>query len=311
MTKKNMLGNALLLITAIVWGASFVAQAVGGALGTFSFNGLRSIIGAAGIGVVVLVQRLITKKKTLNDKTLFLGGISCGLVVFAASSLQQYGLNLGVSSGKCGFITALYIVIVPIIYKAMKKKVSPMIWVSVACGAVGLYMLCMDSSFDMTDPIRSIINSFSFGLGELAVLMAAVLFAIHIIIIDAFAPKVDCVKMSGLQFLVVGVLSLPIILLVEQPSFDAITLQTGPLLYAGLMSCGVGYTLQMVGQSMTKPTVASLLMSLESVFAVIFGVILLSERHTLFEYIGCVLVFGAVIVAQLPQKSDAKEAEKQ
>ncbi len=304
MTKKNMLGNMLLLIAAVVWGASFVAQSVGGRLGTFSFNGIRSFIGALGIGAVVLALRIITKKKTPNDKSLLIGGISCGLVLFVASSLQQLGMNLGVSSGRCGFITALYIIIVPIIYKAMKKKVSSMIWVSVAFGVLGLYMLCMDSGFDMSNPLNSIITSFSFGAGEMAVLAAAMLFAVHIIVIDHFAPKVDCVKMSGLQFLIVGLLSLPVILFVERPTFDNIQLQTAPLLYAGLMSCGVGYTLQMVGQSMTKPTVASLLMSLESVFAVICGVILLREQHTLFEYIGCVLVFGAVVVAQLPQKDD-------
>ncbi len=308
MTKKNMLGNIILLITAIVWGASFVAQSVGGSLGTFSFNGIRSIIGSAGIGIVVLLLRVITRKKTKNDKNLFIGGLACGTVLFMASTLQQLGMNLGVSSGKCGFITALYIIIVPIIYKAMKKSVSPMIWVSVAFGVLGLYMLCMDSSFDMSNPIKSIITSFSFGAGEAAVFLAAVLFAVHIIVIDCFAPKVDCVKMSGLQFLVVGVLSLPMILFAEQPSFENIQLQLVPLLYAGVMSCGVGYTLQMVGQSMTNPTVASLLMSLESVFAVICGVIILHEQHTLFEYIGCVLVFGAVVVAQLPQK-DNKTAE--
>ncbi len=302
MTKKNMLGNLLLLIASIVWGASFVAQAVGGSLGTFSFNGLRSFIGAGAIGVVVLVLRIFKKRKTENSRELFLGGLSCGAVLFAASSLQQLGLNLGVSSGKCGFITALYIIIVPIIYKAMKKKVSPIIWVSVVLGAIGLYMLCMDNSFDMANPLNSIVSSFSFGLGELAVLMAAALFAVHIIIIEHFAPKVDCIKMSGLQFLVVGVVSLPFIVIAEQPSADNIRLQLIPLLYAGVMSGGVGYTLQMVGQSMTKATVGSLIMSLESVFAVICGVVFLSEKHTVLEYIGCVLVFSAVIAAQLPQK---------
>ncbi len=310
MTKKSMLGNILLLITAIVWGASFVAQSVGGTLGTFSFNGLRAIIGSLGIGIVVAVLELVTKKKTPNDKTLLLGGLSCGLVLFVASSLQQLGMNLGVSSGKSGFITALYIIIVPIIYKAMKKNVSSMIWVSVAFGVLGLYMLCMDSSFNMSNPLKSIVTSFSFGAGEMAVLGAAVLFAVHIIVIDHFAPKVDCVKMSCLQFLVVGVLSLPMILFVEKPSLDNIQLQMIPLLYAGVMSCGVGYTLQMVGQSMTNPTVASLLMSLESVFAVVCGVIILNEQHTLFEYIGCVLVFGAVIVAQLPQKNAVKAEDE-
>ena len=311
MTKKNLLGNFLLLLTALVWGSSFVAQSVGGALGTFSFNGLRSFVGSAALFVLVLVLQAVTKKKTPNDKTLLVGGVSCGVILFAASTLQQLGMNLGVSSGKCGFITALYIVIVPLIYLMMKKKVAPMIWVSVVLGILGLYMLCLggDAQFDISNPVQSIISSLSFGLGELAVLMCAVVFAVHIVVIDHFAPKVDCVKMSCIQFFVVGFLSLPMILTVEQPSLEDIKMQAFPLLYAGIMSCGVGYTLQMVGQKMTKPTVASLLMSLESVFAVISGMLILHETHTVFEYIGCAIVFGAVVIAQLPTKKKDEKSD--
>ena len=304
MTKKNLLGNLILLLTAIIWGSSFVAQSVGGSLGTFSFNGLRSFIGSAGLLLLIGALRLITGKKTKNDKALVMGGVICGCVLFVSSTLQQLGMNLGVSSGKSGFITALYIVIVPIIYIAMKKKVSGMIWISVALAVVGLYMLCLggDASFDTSDPLGSVIGSLSFGAGELATLMCAAVFAVHIVVIDHFAPKVDCVKMSCSQFFVVGVLSLPMILFVEQPTFENITLQLGPLFYAGIMSCGVAYTLQMIGQKMTQPTVASLLMSLECVFAVISGMLILSETHTVYEYIGCVLVFGAVVIAQIPTK---------
>lgn len=315
MAKKKMLGNFILLITAVVWGSSFVAQTVGGVLGTFSFNGVRSFIGSAALFVLIIALRLITGKKTKNDKTLLVGGISCGFVLFFASTCQQLGMNLGVSSGKSGFITALYIVMVPILYVFMKKPVGRMIWVSVALATLGLYMLCIggDASFDIKDPVGSIVNSLSFGGGELATLMCAIIYAVHIIVIDHFAPKVDCVKMSCIQFLVVGILSLPMIFFVEQPSLENIGAQTVPLLYAGLMSCGVGYTLQMIGQKMTTPTVASLLMSLESVFAVIAGMLILSERHSVFEYIGCVLVFGAVVIAQLPSKkgdaSDIKDAK--
>lgn len=313
MLKKNMLGNALLLLTAIVWGSSFVAQTVGGVLGTFSFNGIRSLIGSAGLFVLVIALRFITGKKTKNDKTLFTGGIICGCVLFVASTFQQLGMNLGVSSGNSGFITALYIVIVPIIYVAMKKPVGKIIWVSVALAVLGLYMLCLggDAKLDMSDPIKSIFGAFEFGMGELATLICAAVYAVHIIVIDRFAPKVDCVKMSCIQFAVVFVLSLPMILFFEKPSIADVGRQSFPLLYAGVMSCGVGYTLQMVGQKMTNPTVASLIMSLESVFAVIAGMIVLSETHTVFEYIGCVLVFGAVIIAQLPSKKDvSSDAEE-
>ena len=303
-----MIGNFILLLTAVVWGSSFVAQTVGGSLGTFSFNGLRSFVGSAALLVLIIALRLITGKKTKNDKTLFVGGISCGCVLFLASTCQQLGMNLGVSSGKSGFITALYIVMVPILYVFMKKPVGRMIWVSVVLATLGLYMLCLggDASFDMNDPVRSILASLSFGGGEFATLMCAVVFAVHIIVIDRFAPKVDCVKMSCIQFFVVGVLSLPMILFSEQPTLADIRLHITPLLYAGIMSCGVAYTLQMIGQKMTTPTVASLIMSLESVFAVISGMLILSETHTAFEYIGCVLVFGAVVIAQLPSPKSRK-----
>ncbi len=310
MSKKNLLGNSLLLLTAIVWGSSFVAQTVGGSIGTFSFNGLRSFIGSAALLVLIIALRLITKKKTKTDKTLLVGGLCCGCVLFVASTCQQLGMNLGVSSGKSGFITALYIVIVPIIYVLMKRQVSPAVWGSVALAVIGLYLLCVgnDAGFDIKDPIGSILRSFSFGAGEAATLVCAVVYAVHIIVIDRFAPKVDCVKMSCIQFFVVGVLSLPMILLSERPTISDIGAQTFPLLYAGLMSCGIGYTLQMIGQKMTKPTVASLLMSLESVFAVIAGVVVLSEEHSVYEYIGCALVFGAVIIAQIPFASKDRES---
>ena len=154
MSRKNLLGNALLLLTAVIWGSSFVAQTVGGSLGTFSFNGIRSFVGSAALLVLIIALRLITGKKTKNDKALFIGGISCGCVLFIASTCQQLGMNLGVSSGKSGFITALYIVMVPILYIILKKPVSRMIWVSVALAVVGLYMLCLggDASFDAADP---------------------------------------------------------------------------------------------------------------------------------------------------------------
>lgn len=308
MIKKNMLGNFLLMLTAIVWGSSFVAQSVGGVIGTFSFNGLRSFVGSFALMVLIVAMRLITKKKTPNSKKLFVGGVCCGAVLFVSSTLQQLGMNLGVSSGKAGFMTALYIVMVPIIHIFMRKKVNASIWISVAVAVVGLYMLCLgtDASFDMTDPIGSLVSSFSFGAGELALLLCAVGYAGHIVVIDHFAPHVDCVKMSCIQFFVVFVLSLPMILFVEQPNVCDVAMQWLPLAYSGIMSCGVAYTLQMIGQRMTQPTVASLIMSLESVFAVIAGVIVLSEQHTVFEYIGCVLVLGAVIVAQLPSEKNAQ-----
>ena len=260
MTKKNLLGNAILLLTAVIWGSSFVAQTVGGVLGTFSFNGIRSLIGSTGLFILIIALRLITKKKTENNKDLFVGGVCCGLVLFVASTLQQLGMNLGVSSGNSGFITALYIVIVPIIYIALKKPVGGMIWVSVALAVMGLYMLCLggDMKFDVNDPVGSIFSAFSFGMGELATLLCAVVYAVHIIIIDRFAPKVDCVKMSCIQFFTVGMVGTVLSLIFDRGvTLMAVVENTLPILFLGIGSSGIAYTLQILGQKGAHPAVAS------------------------------------------------------
>lgn len=307
MTKKSMLGNFLLILTALIWGSAFVAQSVGGALGTFSFNGIRSFIGSAALLVVIVAMKIMKKETLKADRNLLLGGVLCGVVLFFASTLQQYGLNQGVSSGKAGFITTLYIIFVPVVYFFMKKGVSPRIWISVTLALVGLYLLCLGGEGDAEGNfIKVLMSSFRFGMGEAAILLGAVVFSAHIIIIDYYAPKVDCVKMSAIQFFVVGLMSLPFMIFMEKPTFAAISFQMTPLLYAGVMSCSVAYTLQMIGQKITKPTVASLLLSLESVFAVMSGALILGERHSAVEYIGCFIVFAGVIIAQLPEKDKNK-----
>lgn len=262
---KNSL---ILLLTATIWGIAFVAQSEGGdAVGAFTFNSTRSLIGSLVLIPVIFLLNKITPKDNKNEsgvssgnissgnifsrnRTLILGGISCGICFFLASNFQQLGIQY-TSVGKAGFITACYIVIVPILGLFMKKKCSPFIWAAVAMALVGLYLLC-------------ITDGFSIGKGDILVLICAFLFSLHILIIDYFSPKVDGVKMSCIQFFVCGVLSAVPALIFEHPQLSAFQGAWGAILYAGVMSCGVAYTLQIVGQKNMDPTVASLILSLES-----------------------------------------------
>lgn len=297
MKKGQMRNSLLLLLTATIWGVAFVAQSVGmDYVGPFTFNSVRSIIGGLVlIPCIFILNKVNGKEEKTPDKDpkqerkdLLLGGILCGIFLCAASNFQQIGI-MYTSVGKAGFITACYIVLVPILGMFFGKKTRLTIWVSVALAVAGLYLLCMTESFNV-------------GKGDLFVLCCAFLFACHILVIDHFAPKVDGVKMSCIQFLVCGILSAVPMFLLEHPTLSGLFQAWMPILYAGVMSCGVAYTLQIIGQKNMNPTVASLILSLESCISVLAGWLLLHQKLSVRELLGCVVMFAAILIAQLPEK---------
>ena len=296
---KKMKSNILLLLTAFIWGSAFVAQKSGmDYIEPFTYNGIRTFIGGLVLIPVILFftkknnRQNGTEEKVFDfekDKIAIIGGICCGLALFVASSLQQFGVSY-TTAGKAGFITTLYVVFVPILSLLLRKKVRPIMWVCVALGAVGLYLLCMTDA------------SFSLQFGDMLVLLCAVAFAVHILVIDHFSPKADGVKISCVQFLVSGVLGIICMFIFETPDIGNILACWLPILYAGVLSCGVAYTLQVVAQADADPTAASLILCLESVFAVISGAILLHESMSPRELMGCAVIFAAVIISNLPEK---------
>lgn len=289
---KNSL---ILLLTAAIWGVAFVAQSVGmDYVGGFTFNAVRSLIGSVVLLPLIWFLNRSKSRKAEKEqeagsrRDLICGGLACGILLCLASNFQQFGIKY-TTVGKAGFITACYIVLVPILGLFLKKKCSPFIWLAVAMSVAGLYLLC-------------ITDGFSIGKGDILVLICAVLFAVHILVIDYYSPKVDGVKMSCIQFLVCGILSGIPALIFENPSMAAILTAWQPVLYAGVMSCGVAYTLQIIGQKNMNPTVASLILSLESCISVLAGWVLLGQHLSAREITGCVIMFAAIILAQLPQK---------
>ena len=290
---KKMQSNILLLLTAIIWGSAFVAQKSGmDYVEPFTFNGIRTFIGGLVLIPVIFFmekknppEEISREEKTKKNKELLIGGICCGLALFAASSLQQFGVSY-TTAGKAGFITTLYVVFVPIISVLLRKKVRPIMWLCVAMGAVGLYLLCMtDASFRLT-------------FGDTLVLLCAVAFAVHILTVDHFSPKMDGIKLSCIQFLTVGIVSMVCMFIFEHPDIHAILDCAVPLLYAGVLSCGLGFTFQVVAQKHAEPTVASLLMSLESVFGVLGGWLVLGEIMNSTEILGCCLMLAGMLVTQ-------------
>ena len=279
----------MLVFTALIWGMAFVAQSAGMEhVGPFTFNGIRSIIGAL---VLAPSAWFMDKKEGVltpwKDKTLVLGGLICGVVLFLATSSQQIGI-ITTSSGKAGFLTALYMVLVPIFSIALRKRPGKQIWFCVLLALVGMYFLCIDGEF-------------SIQAGDLWLLACAALFALQILAVDKFAPNVDVIKLSCYQFAVTGVLSI-IPLIQERPVMDNIMECWLPIAYAGVLSSGLAYTLQMEAQKKVQPTVASLIMCLESVFSAIFGFIILGERLSAREIVGCIVMLAAVVLTQIPIK---------
>ena len=297
--KQNTVGNSFLLfLTAVIWGMAFVFQSKGMEyMDPLTFNGVRSLIGAASLLVFVLVRNRFTKQslKDLDWRLTIRAGVFCGTALTIASTLQQYGI-VQTSVGKAGFITTLYIIFVPIAGLLFGRRVSKIVWVAAVMAAVGMYLLCMNESFSM-------------NMGDVLVFICALFFTAHIMIVDYFSPKTDGVVISLIQFTVCGIVCMTGAFLFGNPAWSQITSGVSTLLYAGVMSCGVAYTLQIVGQKGVNPTVAALLMSLESVVATVAGVVAYrigflksDQTMTLRQVAGCVIVFGAVILVQLPRE---------
>ena len=297
----------MLLLGSVVWGAAFVAQRVGmDHLGPFSFNGIRMLLaGVVMIPVTALIERKNALRNRQSDSTAELmdrredepqrvdpkdqrrAGLLCGFMLFAASSLQQMGL-VTTTAGKAGFITALYVVLVPVAaWLLFKKNPGRIIWLGVALAVFALYLLCMPA------------GGFSLQSGDLLLLGCAACYTVQILCVDYYAPKVSGVRLARDEFLITGVLSMLIAVFTETITWEGIREALIPILYSGIMSGAAGFTLQIIGQRDTDPTIASLLMCLESVFAVLTGAIVLGEKMTVRETAGCILMFSAVILAQL------------
>lgn len=314
--RGKLRNNLMLMLAAFIWGSAFVAQSAGmDYIGPFTFNSVRCLLGAVVLLPVIKVmdwqkdkakvgktgmdkqEGKTPEEKKDDSKMLLIGGICCGVVLAAASSLQQLGL-VYTSAGKAGFITALYILIVPIIRIFFGKKAGIKVWIGIALAIVGMYFLCITEGFHI-------------GTGDLLVFFCSLVFSLHILVIDYFSPKADGVRLSCVQFLVCGGLCAVPMLLLEKPSIEGILAAWLPIAYTGVLSCGVAYTLQIIVQKSTDPTVTALVMSMESVFAAVTGWLILHERLSMKEMLGCVLVFAAIILAQLPDRAAGKETAHQ
>lgn len=300
--KMRILGPIMLVSAAMIWGLSFVAQKQGMEyVEGFTFNGIRSLLGAIVLIPFIVIRAVknpvklspVEKKQSRRDN--LKGILIVGLMLCIGSNLQQFAFNY-IDPGRVGFITALYMLIVPLISFIVYKKKQPVTtWIGVILGVVGLYMICMGGS-----------TSSSLGKGDILALLCSFAFALHIIVIDKFAAKIDCVVLSCGQFFVTGVISCILMFIFESPNIQSIMQAAVPILYAGIMSCGCAFTFQVIGQKYTDPTISSMLLCLESVFSVIFSFIILGERMASVEYIGCAVMFVAIIIAQLPAKKSAK-----
>ena len=264
----------------------------------FTFNGIRTLLGAAVLIPFILVRDFISNKKSSvakeakkkENKSLIIYGSIIGVILCIASNLQQQAFNYS-TSGKIAFITAFYMLFVPFLGLFIRKKVPVLTWICVALGAVGLYFLCI------TNEGLSSINK-----GDILALLCAVFYAVHILAVEKFAPSIDGVKLSCVQFIVSGTISVILMFIFENPDINAIKTAAVPILYSGVMSCGIAYTFQIIGQKYTESTVASLLMCMESVFGVICGAVILKEMLTGRELAGCVIMFVAIILSQLTDK---------
>ncbi len=296
--KSTFKSSLMLFLAAFIWGTAFVAQSVGmDYLGPLSFNGARFLMGSLVLAPVICFNRRSAAKKHKENegkrpgslKTTIIGGVCCGLALCAAALLQQIGM-LYTTVGKAGFITTLYIILVPIFGIFLKKRIPGKVWGGAAIAAFGMYLLCMSESL-------------SLGRGDALVFLCAILFSVHILVIDHFSPRVDGVELSCIQFLTAGIIGSILAFLFEKPDIGDFVNGIVPLAYAGILSSGVAYTLQVVGQRDTDPTVASLILSLESVVSVLAGWVVLRQALTGRELAGCGLVFCAVILVQLPGKA--------
>lgn len=290
--------NLLLLLAAFIWGCAFVAQSEGTQyVGPWTFNCLRSLIG--GVTLLVLMPAIDkfrgVQKPQGIQKNLIIGGIACGIVLCAGSMFQQIGI-MDTTTGKAGFITALYVILVPILGLVIGHKTRAIVWLGALIALVGFYFLSFAGSASLT-----------LQTGDFYLLICAVLFAVHILVIDHFS-FVDGVRMSCIQFFVAGIICMIGMFIFEKPDLTAIKSAAIPILYAGCLSSGAGYTLQIIGQKNAEPAVASMILSLESVFAALSGFVLLHQTMAATEILGCALIFLAVILAQYPEKQKKEAA---
>lgn len=296
---KQMQGNLMLLVTALIWGLSFTAQRKGMEyIGPFTYNSIRFLIGAA---VLVPVFKLMDARRAANPDIhpsreeqnrqqhhLRVGGLLCGLALFAGSTLQQLGI-LYTTAGKSAFITAFYMVLVPVFSVFLGRRIRPVIWLCVVIAVTGMWLLTMRGGLSM-------------GRGELLTLICSLGYAAQILLIDKYSPLVDGVRLSAIQFAVTGLGSIPLMVLFETPHWSQIVSCTVPILYGGIGVCGVAFTFQVLAQKYAEPTVASLIMCLESVFGAIFGALILHETMRPRELCGCIILFAAIILSQLPDE---------
>lgn len=299
---KKFKGSIMLLITSIIWGTAFVAQSEGmNYVEPFTYNAMRTLLGGVVLIPIMILFRFSDKrngkeKSSCSLKNTVIGGICCGIALFIASSFQQAGIAQ-TTAGKAGFVTALYIVIVPMIGIFLHKKMPLRMWLFIAIALAGFWLLCIKQDIGISS-------------GDLLVFFGAIFFAVHITVIDYFNQKnTDGVLMSCIQFFTAGLLMLICMFIFEKPTIPNIMGAGGTILYAGILSCGVAYTLQILGQKHTNPTLATMLMSLESVFAALSGWLILGEKLSIKEFIGCVLIFAAVILAQLAGTDKLKKIE--
>lgn len=287
--RNKLTGTLLLLLASIIWGFAFVAQSVGmDYIEPFTFSAIRSFIGSLVLLPFILISSRKNKKSIaqLINRKAIISGLVCGIILFAATNLQQAGLQY-TTAGKAGFITSFYIVLVPVTGIFLKKRTGLFTWISVGIAVIGLYLICFNKA-----------EGLSLGRGDLLVLLCAFAFTGHILVIDRFAGEVNGFVLSCLQFFVSGILSAIAVLFFEQPKLSAVYAAWLPLLYTGVLSSAVAYTFQIMGQSKLKPTVASLLMSLESVFSVLAMWLVLRQNLSVRELAGCGLMFAAIILVQ-------------
>ena len=292
MKNKKLAGSLLLLLTALIWGSAFVSQRIGMSyVEPLTFNSIRTFIG--GLFLIPFIPifckgKPVLPKQGQERKALLTGGLVCGLLLCLASNLQQVGIQY-TSAGKAGFITSLYIVLVPCLGLFIGQRIGKALWAAVLLAVCGLYLLCMSEKFVLER-------------GDLYIILCALAFAFHILAVGYFATRTEGIKLACLQFLVSGAVGMLFMFMFETPHIKDILSCSFPILYAGIFSCGLAYTFQIIGQKHVSPTVASLLMSFESVFAALSGWAILGEQLTLKELSGCILMFSAVILAQLPEK---------
>ena len=288
---KMPLKNGLILfVAAAIWGTAFVAQSVGmDYMGPFTFNGLRYFLGALVLVPAMLVRRSVrvTREGGVSTNRMLTGGFFCGLFLCIASNLQQFAI-ISVDVGKAGFLTAMYIVIVPVLAFFVTGKTSLRLWISVALASAGLYFL-------------SISGGMRLEKGDLALVACAFVFSLHIMCIDRFGD-IDGVLLSFMQFVVAGALSMAAALARETITPGLLARGWFPVVYAGVFSCGVAYTFQIIGQKDVDPAIASLILSLESVVSVLAGFLILGQSLSARELTGCVLMFAAIILVQLTER---------